>query len=173
MDVTEKGKVAKEGGKRVRNAQEKAFFRWWWYTIIGLLLQHQDSVLCIPWNMYKNTIWICYKNAKTASARKGTKLFLPFEGPIKSGSAYPMAFKLVCCGLLRKWNALFFAGVCVKWFSLKNVRSKLQVHQFELFIELVFTCLRIKTVAEEVLQWKSRSKKYDKINLFVILRIKY
>ena len=149
LDVIEKGESSKRRWLESKKCSRKEFFRWWWYTIIGLLLKHQDSVLCIPWNTYKNTIWMCYKNAKTAFARKGTKLFLPFEGPIKSGSAYPMAFKLVCCGLLRNWNALFFAGVCVKWFSLKNVRSKLQLHQFQLFIELVFTCLMIKTVAEE------------------------
>ena len=90
---------------------------------------------------------MCYKNAKTAFARKGTKLFLPFEGPIKSGSAYPMAFKQ-CVVACSENKMLCFLLVFVKWFSLKNVRSKLQVHQFELFIELVFTRLMIKTVAE-------------------------
>ena len=123
-------------------------------------LQHQDSVLCIPWNTYKNTIWICYKNAKTAFARKGTKLFLPFEGPIKSGSAYPMAFKQCVVACLEN-KMLCFLLVFVKWFSLKNVRSKLQVHHFQLFYWTPFYCgLTIKKMQHYLIRIKAKDLVY-------------
>ena len=89
----------------------------------------------------------CSIKCQNSFCKKRNKTFFALRGPDKKWKCISDGFQTVCCGLLRN-KMLCFLLVFVKWFSLKNVRSKLQVHQFELFIELVFTRLMIKTVAE-------------------------